>query len=268
RRGRARARRRRNSRRRPPRKRRRGLPRENRRGGAGGHRALPPPRLREREDARRPGRDERRAARGAAHRRGSADPHRGDLDRRRSRRIANYYRFKGFYEVHVEPRETRSPNGQRAVLAFDIDEGPQIHVDEIVFAGNAAVDSSELRKILSDFVRSQEPIPVGDVHPDDDPVKLQGRTATSAADPPSPSPDTVFVESAYRDAANAMTGIYRQRGYLTAKVKLGSADIDLRARRGVVRFEVQEGPRAVVRELKFSEIPSGVDVREAGKLKT
>src|SRR5205085_2545948 len=44
------------------------------------------------------------------------------LEGRLARRIANYYRFKGFSEVKVAPRETRSPNGQRAVLAFDIEE--------------------------------------------------------------------------------------------------------------------------------------------------
>jgi outer membrane protein assembly factor BamA len=55
-----------------------------------------------------------------------------------------------------------------------------------------------------------------------------------------------------------MTATYRDRGYLSAKVSLASAVIDLEQRTVVVRFSVEEGPQAIIRDVKLVGMPEGV----------
>lgn len=186
---------------------------------------------------------------------------------RLARRIVGFYRYKGFSDARVVARETASPNGQRAVLAFDVEEGLPLRVVHVEFVGNREFDDRRLQRMLTEQVATGVPVPTGDIHANDDPLKLEGRTrAGPHADPPSPSPSTVFVEGAYRDAAEAMTGAYRERGYLAAKVSLAEVAVDVEARTAQVRFQVDEGPRAVVREVTFRGGPEGFDVREGKSL--
>ncbi|MHB8876663.1 MAG: POTRA domain-containing protein [Myxococcaceae bacterium] len=186
---------------------------------------------------------------------------------RLARRLAGYYRYKGFADARVEPRETVSPNGQRAILAFDIEEGRPLKVSEVVFSGNRELTDARLRQLLTEVVVSSEPVPVGDVHPNEDPLKLEGRTRQGPhADPPAPDPSTVYVETAYRDAAEAMTGLYHERGYLSAKAALTGVEVDVDGRTARVAFQIDEGPRAVVREVTFRGGPQAFDFREGQTL--
>ncbi len=180
------------------------------------------------------------------------------LTLRMSRRIAEFYRFKGYHDVKVRPEERLSPNGQEAVLAFVIEEGRPLYVREIVFAGNQAIATKELRQLVTDFVRANEPVPVGDVHPTDDPLSLEGRVREpERASPRDAEVTTLFVESAYRDAAEAMTQVYRQRGYLSARVTLAGISIDIEGKAATVRFTVEEGPRTITQEVRQTGVPEG-----------
>ncbi|MFZ5468534.1 MAG: POTRA domain-containing protein [Myxococcota bacterium] len=177
---------------------------------------------------------------------------------RLARRLLAFYRFQGFHDVHVEPREARSRNGQHAVLRFLIEEGRPLFVREVVFEGNQAVESAELKRLLTEVVQAKTPRPVGDVVSSDDPLQLEGRVHKSAhAVAPASDPRTVFVDSAYREAAEAMTSLYRTRGFLEAQVSLSNVDIDISAGVAVVRFEVEEGRRALVQEVSLAGAPEG-----------
>ena len=47
---------------------------------------------------------------------------------RLARRLESFYRYRGFHDVRVEPREVHRPDGEEAVLAFDIEEGHPLRV--------------------------------------------------------------------------------------------------------------------------------------------
>jgi outer membrane protein assembly factor BamA len=176
------------------------------------------------------------------------------------RRLVSFYQYRGFGNAHVEARETRSPDTRRAVLAFDIEEGLPVAVSEIVFVGNREIPTSELREAVADSVQSKSPVPSGEIHPTDDPLELEGRTATSArAAEPDPEPTRVFVEEAYRDAADAMTLIYRDRGFLDGRVRLASFEVDARGT-AFVRFEVSEGTRTYLSKIRYLGVPPRFEV--------
>ncbi len=176
------------------------------------------------------------------------------------RRLLSFYQYRGFSDVHVEARERRSPDTLRAVLGFDIEEGLPVVVKEIVFVGNREISTSELRETVADSVRAKSPVPSGEIRPTDDPLDLEGRTATSApAAEPDPEPTQVFVEDAYRDAAEAMTLIYRDRGFLDARVRLASFEVDARGT-AFVRFEVSEGTRTYLSKIRHLGVPPRFDL--------
>ena len=175
------------------------------------------------------------------------------------RRIASFYRYRGFYGVRIVPRDTWSPDQADAVLAFNIEEGVPLAIREVIFEGNRDVPSPELRAVLAQSIQANAPVPPGDIHPTDDPLDLEGRTATAQRTvEPDPDPSTVFVDDAYLEAAKLMTQMYHQRGFLGAQVSLASIEVDVPRESGVVRFEIAEGVQTVVREISSVGLPAGV----------
>ncbi|MFL5320862.1 MAG: POTRA domain-containing protein [Myxococcaceae bacterium] len=187
---------------------------------------------------------------------------------RLARRLENFYRYRGYYDVRVTPNETPSPTYNRAILAFDIDEGRPLRVREVVFSGNARVQTSQLRELLTDAIRATSPIPEQSIPIIEDPLELEGREETNAApDTPEPDPATVFVDRAYQDAAQSMEGLYHERGFLKATVHLGQMSQDVDAESATVRFDIVEGPQTIIREVSFSGVPADVATKEAVQLK-
>jgi len=62
---------------------------------------------------------------------------------RRSRRLEAWYRKKGYRYVQVEGR-TRPGRAGGTEVVFEVNEGPRVEVDRIVFRGNASIGESEL----------------------------------------------------------------------------------------------------------------------------
>lgn len=177
---------------------------------------------------------------------------------RLARRIETFYRYRGFANVRVGTREVSSPDGKRAAVSFEVDEGAPLRVAEVRFEGNHALPSSELRDMVAAWVAQKAPVPTGDVHPNDDPLRLQGRSLSGASrDPPDPPPGAVFVEDAYRDAADAISQRYRELGFLSAQVALREAEVDVPGRSQVVTFSVAEGPRALIASVTDAGLPEG-----------
>ena len=162
---------------------------------------------------------------------------------RLAHRLLDFLRYRGFHDARVRPVERRSPEGRHAVLTFEVDEGPQRLVQRVDFQGNHSVASKELRAVLADVVAASAPQSAEEQRLDD-PQDLEGRSGKIHwGDVPLPRPEAVFVEEAWLDAARSMEVLYRDRGFLQARVRLERVDFGPRA--ATARFQVDEGPQAV-----------------------
>jgi outer membrane protein assembly factor BamA len=192
-----------------------------------------------------------------------AEPLDGTVAERLARRLASFYRYRGFHDVRVFPREVLSPDASEAVLAFDIEEGQALVMSEVRFRGNVALSTALLREMLVGHVIAGEPRPALELPLRDDPMRLEGHTGRKPrVSAPQPDPSTVFVEEAYQRAAEGMTEAYHERGFLSAKVRFRSLQVDVTGRTAVADFEVEEGPQAWVREVTFSGLPPGFTLPE------
>ena len=177
---------------------------------------------------------------------------------REARRVEAFYRYRGFRDVRVEPREVLSPDGTRAVVVFHVAEGRQVRVRTIHFDGRAGLSEGELRSVLDRAVRDRRPEP-SEQRLEYDPLHLAGRTTVDGRpDTPDPAPSEVFVEEAWRDAAEGMQRSYRELGWIDARVTLVGATEDVRSGTMDVRFHIDEGARTFVRAVRFEGLPAGV----------
>jgi outer membrane protein assembly factor BamA len=182
-----------------------------------------------------------------------------------ARRLATFYRYRGFHDVRVTPREVRRPDHAEAVLAFDIEEGHRLTVRQVRFQGNRALPSGVLREVLAERIRASEPVPDLELPLRDDPLELEGREPREPRSlPPAPDPRTVFVEEAYLEAAEVLTEAYRERGFPEARVSFRRLELDVTGRTAVAEFEVQEGPETRVGEVLVDGLPAGVDKASVG----
>jgi len=176
---------------------------------------------------------------------------------REARRVEAFYRYRGFRDVRVEPREVLSSDGTRAVVVFHVSEGRQVRVRTVRFDGRAGLSEGELRSVLERVVRDRTPEP-GEQRLLFDPLQLAGRRpADGRPDTPDPPPSEVFVEEAWRDAAEAMQRAYRELGWVDAKVSLVGATEDVATATLDVRFQIDEGIRTFVRAVRFEGLPPG-----------
>jgi outer membrane protein assembly complex protein YaeT len=186
---------------------------------------------------------------------------------RLSRRLASFYRYRGFYDVRIIPRDTWSPDQTNAVLSFNIEEGLPLALKDVIFEGNRSISTADLKSLLAESIRARTPTLVGDVRPTDDPLDLEGRTETARkTSEPDPDPSTVFVEEAYLDAAEKMTQLYRDRGFLDATVTLSALDLDVRDESGRVSFAIVEGVQRRVRGISYAGVPPGVALTADSRL--
>lgn len=176
-----------------------------------------------------------------------------------ARRMATFYRYRGFHDVRITPREVRRPDHEEAVLAFDIEEGHPLTVRQVRFQGNLALPSGVLREVLAERIRASEPLPDLALPLRDDPLEIDGRDGREPpALPPSPDPRTVFVEEAYLEAAEVLTEAYRERGFPEARVSFRHLELDVGGRTAVAEFEVKEGPETRVGEVIVEGLPPGL----------
>src|SRR5262249_40742472 len=67
---------------------------------------------------------------------------------REARRLEAFYRYRGFRDVRVEPREVTSHDGSRAVVVFHVSEGRQVRVRNVEFEGRTGLSEKELLTLL------------------------------------------------------------------------------------------------------------------------
>lgn len=173
-----------------------------------------------------------------------------------ARRLSAFYRYRGFHDVRITPREVRRPDHQEAVLAFHIEEGHPLTVRQVRFQGNKALPSGVLREVLAERIRASEPLPNLELALRDDPLEIEGRDERKVQSLPlAPDPRTVFVEEAYLEAAEVLTDAYRERGFPEAQVRFRHLELDVDGRTAVAEFEVKEGPETRVGEVDIQGLP-------------
>lgn len=185
---------------------------------------------------------------------------------RLARQVESFYRYRGFSEVHVEPREVERPDAERGVLAFDIEEGRPLVVRRVRFRGNTVLSTDVLREMLTEHVRANTPQPSS-------PQRLHGVDEMgpehAGGEPPEwvYDPANVYVEEAYREAAETMTEAYRERGFLEAQVRFTRLRTDPGGKTAVAAFDVVEGKQLSVADVKIEGGPEGFDGRKLLPLK-
>ncbi|HZA50670.1 MAG TPA: POTRA domain-containing protein, partial [Myxococcaceae bacterium] len=186
---------------------------------------------------------------------------------RMARRIAHFYRYRGFHDVRVTAREVRSPNETRAVIAFDVHEGAPLYVRSVDFDGNRALSDEALERMLFEQIVAMTPISADETPALDDPVQAEGRTGGRSRAMAQPDPATVYVAEAYEEAARTMLAAYQERGYLAARVAVSEVRLEVEARAADVAFRVEEGPRTLVREIRYVGLPAAFDPSRAAEIR-
>jgi outer membrane protein assembly factor BamA len=182
-----------------------------------------------------------------------------------ARRVATFYRYRGYHSVRVTPREVRRPDHAEAMLIFEIEEGLPLTVTEVRFEGNQALPSGVLREVLAERIRASDPVPDLTLPLRDDPLELDGRGGRGPHSVPlAPDPHALFVEEAYLEAAEVLTEAYRERGFPNAKVRFQRLEMDVRERTAVAEFVVEEGQEARVGELEVTGLPPGTSEEGLG----
>jgi outer membrane protein insertion porin family len=179
---------------------------------------------------------------------------------RLARRLESFYRRRGFNDARVRALEVLRPDGDAAVLGFQVDEGAPLRVTQVRFHGNQALSSSLLRAMLTHQVAAQETWPELDLSMREDPLETEGRERRldrGLVAPPDPS--TVYMEDAWLEAADAMTAAYREQGFASALVTFRGLTVDVARHTAEADFDVEEGPRALMREPLFEGMPPDVD---------
>ena len=137
-----------------------------------------------------------------------------------TRRISEAYRAKGYTRVKVTPRYLAGDSRSRRILLVEVEEGPKVRVEKIVFEGLKRLSPGDLRGAMKQgakgFLR-------GGVYKPED---LEG------------DPERIEAEMAKRG--------FRLGKVLGYKVEPGS-----RPDRVVVRIQVEEGPRFYVGPVKW-----------------
>jgi outer membrane protein insertion porin family len=122
---------------------------------------------------------------------------------------------KGYYRAKVE--YTMSPATDVLTVAINVDPGRKFAVEKIAIDGNQAVSDRKLRPLL---VTQEKGLPL--VRP--------GR----------------LVDDVLQADADAVLGYYQTHGWVNAKVETPAVTEGSKPDRLVVRFKIEEGPRALV----------------------
>jgi len=143
---------------------------------------------------------------------------RGITSNDRLRRDRAYVRRRladlGYRSARVASRLAVSPDGEKLVVIFAVEEGPRSIIEEITLRGNTVLSSAELRR--------QAPIKEGEP----------------------------FSLTSIRQGAQQINRLYAQHGYLDATTELFVEDLPNNRARLI--YDVTEGTQAVVQELAIA----------------
>jgi len=171
------------------------------------------------------------------------------------RRLADFYRFRGYLEVRIRHAQLFSEDRRHANLTFFIEEGRQLLVRQIVFHGNAQLAEADLVRVVIEMMNAAAPTAGALDEAMVDPLMLQGPPPKAEKSDYIPGAEQVFIEEVWPQTADRMTHVYRERGFLQARVLLSKTQWDNEG--VVVYFDVHEGPLFRLRELSMEGFPEG-----------
>ncbi len=133
-------------------------------------------------------------------------------------RLRRFYVSAGFLRAKVAERGMVARDGSEEVV-FSIDEGRQVRVERVLFTGNRAIPSAQLRErlmvLLGDSI-SRDPASGADPAA----AERMGIMGTPR-DPHAPrtqvDPETVFDPAVYARALRQFEDLYKSQGYLSAR---------------------------------------------------
>ncbi|MCL2315059.1 MAG: BamA/TamA family outer membrane protein [Proteobacteria bacterium] len=171
------------------------------------------------------------------------------------RRLADFYRFRGYPEVRIRHAQFFSEDKSHARLTFFIEEGRQLLVRQIVFRGNARLEDADLVRVVIEMMNAAAPA-VGAL--DEvmvDSLMLQGSALKAGRLNYIPRAEQVFIEEVWPQTAAGMIQLYKERGFLNASVVLSKTQWDDEGI--VVYFDIQEGPQFHLKKLSMEGFPEG-----------
>jgi len=172
------------------------------------------------------------------------------LIRRVSGVVRELYAEKGYQFAEVKPEVKEVAGGPKLVnLSFNITEGPKVKIRDIDFLGNQAVGDGTLRRKMKEN-------------------KAQGFFSFITG-------GGTYKESKFEEDAEKLVELYRDKGYITARV--GQPDLkmledtkDGKTRWVQLRIPITEGKRYKIGEFKFegNTIVKAEALRPLFKVKT
>lgn len=151
-------------------------------------------------------------------------------------RVIARYALRGYYRVRVAPAVRVTPDRRRKEILFSIDEGPRGRVASLTFPGSTVFTEDELDACVHDSIVSTlgAALDRPGVDPEVVALSMGDRSLRKPRDTPLPStapPDPertwpfqrrrtlVYIDKAYRSAADVVADLYRTRGYQNVRVK-------------------------------------------------
>ena len=139
--------------------------------------------------------------------------------------IKKYYSEEGkLYPKIIHHIENDTTRNNQVTLFFEIDEGPKVKIEDIVFKGNRALPDARLRKVMKETKR-----------------KIWWNIIRSAK----------FIESEYTEDLNLVKAAYLQYGFRDIKIVSDSV-VKTENNKVKLIISVNEGKRYFFKDIKFS----------------
>jgi outer membrane protein insertion porin family len=149
---------------------------------------------------------------------GLADPFTLEVDRRA---VVEWYRRRGFRGVEVSVTRGRLEGVEGVVVYFNVTEGPEVEIAEVIFEGARSFTKGDL-------------------------LKAMPKTSENGF-----LVDATFVEEEVRRDVVALNRFYQGEGYLDARTTLVSIEPTADYEEVVVKIRVEEGRRYFVRSVRL-----------------
>lgn len=140
-----------------------------------------------------------------------------DIDRALEE-ILFHYRAAGFAGVSVEEDIEKDPETGKVNITFSIEEGVPVRKINIEFSGNAVFSDREIRAVMQ-----------------------TGRRGIFRAQP--------YRREVLDEDLQRIVFLYHGKGYIDADVSLDEVVIDLERREALVKIDIKEGQKYVVRDI-------------------
>lgn len=136
-----------------------------------------------------------------------------DEARRAVDAIRQKYEDEGYFGVQITPRTERTPEGDLR-LVFRIEEGPKLYIDRIIVEGNRALTARQITGVMETKERFLWILPFSTVQ-----------------------------RRVFEDDVDRILELYRDHGYVQARVESHEIVPDLARRKVTLRVRVVEGPQ-------------------------